>query len=157
MAGLRDKIQRMLNPPDDEYEDYYEDEPAEEEEYSNYSDRRVDSFAAFAPRSDYRDRKVVNINQKSQMQVVVFKPTSFSDDAKEIADELLKRHTVLLNLEKTDKEASRRLVDFLSGVAYANNGKLKPIAANIVILTPYNVDLTGDDLLDELGGSGIYF
>ena len=63
----------------------------------------------------------------------------------------------MLNLEKTDKEASRRIVDFLSGVAYANNGKLKPIAANIVIVTPYNVDVMGDDVLDELESSGIYF
>ena len=68
-----------------------------------------------------------------------------------MADELLKRHTVVLNLEKTEKEVSRRIVDFLSGVAYANNGKIKRIATNTFIITPYNVDLTGDDVLDELG------
>ena len=60
-------------------------------------------------------------------------------------------------LEKTEKEVSRRIVDFLSGVAYANNGKIKRIATNTFIITPYNVDLTGDDVLDELENSGLYF
>ncbi len=155
LAGLRDKFQRMIKPPDDEYEDYYDDEPQDDEE-SDYSSRRS-SYASFASRTDPRENKVVNFNPKTQVQMVVFKPTSFGEEARNIADELLKRHTVVLNLEKADKEASRRIVDFLSGVAYANNGKLKPIASNIVIVTPFNVDLTGDDVLDELESSGIYF
>lgn len=153
MAGFRDKFQKMLNPPDDEYEDYY-DEP--QEERGGYDDR-YSSFSSFSSRSEPRDNKVVNFNDRSQMQMVVFKPTSFGEEARNIADELLKRHTIVLNLEKADKEASRRIVDFLSGVAYANNGRLKPIASNIVIVTPFNVDLTGDDVLDELESSGIYF
>lgn len=152
MAGLRDKFQRMLNPPDDEYEDYYDDEPQDD----SYDDRRS-SFASFSARTDARENKVVNFNQKSQVQMVVYKPTSFGEEARNIADELLKRHTVVLNLEKAEKETARRIVDFLSGVAYANNGNLKLIATNIVIVTPYNVDLTGDDVLDELESSGIYF
>lgn len=145
MANLRDRIQRMINPPDDEYEEYYD----EEQDGKDY--------AAFAARTDPRENKVVNFGAKSQVQMVVFKPTSFGEETRSIADELLQRHTVVLNLERTDREAARRIVDFLSGVAYANNGKLKPIASNIVIITPFNVDLTGDDVLDELESSGIYF
>lgn len=64
---------------------------------------------------------------------------------------------MVLNLEKTEKDVSRRIVDFLSGVAYANNGKIKRIATNTFIITPYNVDLTGDDVLDELENNGLYF
>ena len=64
---------------------------------------------------------------------------------------------MVLNLEKTEKEVSRRIVDFLSGVAYANNGKIKRVATNTFIITPYNVDLTGDDVLDELENNGLYF
>ena len=100
---------------------------------------------------------MVNINAKAQLQVVLFKPISFGEETRAVADELLKRHTVVLNLEKTEKEGSRRIVDFLSGVAYANNGKIKRIATNTFIITPYNVDLTGDDVLDELENSGLYF
>ena len=101
--------------------------------------------------------RVVNINAKAQLQVVLFKPISFGEETRAIADELLKRHTVVLNLEKTEKDVSRRIVDFLSGVAYANNGKIKRIATNTFIITPYNVDLTGDDVLDELENNGLYF
>ncbi len=155
MAGFRDKLQKMINPPDDEYEDYYDDE-SRDSGPDDYDDRRS-SFASFSSRTDPRENKVVNFNSNNQVQMVVFKPSSFGEEIRNIADELLKRHTVVLNLEKADKEAARRIVDFLSGVAYANNGKLKPIAANIVIVTPFNVDLTGDDVLDELESSGIYF
>ena len=60
-------------------------------------------------------------------------------------------------MEKTEKDISRRIVDFLSGVAYANNGKIKRIATSTFIITPYNVDLTGDNVLDELENNGLYF
>ncbi len=157
MAGFRDRIQRMIKPPDDEYEDYYDDEEDGGGYGSDYDEPRRSSYASFSSRTDPRENKVVNFNSKSQIQMVVFKPTSFGEEARSIADELLKRHTVVLNLEKAEKDVARRIVDFLSGVAYANNGRLKPIASNIVIVTPYNVDLTGDDVLDELESSGIYF
>ena len=163
MAGLVEKLQKMWNPPDDEYDEYYEDEPEQEQESSrsSYSEPRRSSsysFADFAPRGESSGgNRVVNINAKAQLQVVLFKPISFGEDTRAIADELLKRHTVVLNLEKTEKDVSRRIVDFLSGVAYANNGKIKRIATNTFIITPYNVDLTGDDVLDELENNGLYF
>ena len=62
----------------------------------------------------------------------------------------------LLNLESTNKEVSRRLVDFLSGVAYANNGQIKRVANSTFIITPYNVDIMGD-LLDELENNGAFY
>ena len=161
MAGLVDKLHKMWNPPEDEYEDYYEDEQPEEESSSSrssYSRSSSYSFSDFASRSESSGgNRVVNINAKAQLQVVLFKPISFGEETRAVADELLKRHTVVLNLEKTEKEVSRRIVDFLSGVAYANNGKIKRIATNTFIITPYNVDLTGDDVLDELENSGLYF
>ena len=163
MAGLLDRIQRMWNPPDDEYEDYYEDEPVEAEEprRGNYDEPRRSSsysFDTFSSRgSQSGGNRVVNIHAKAQLQVVLFKPVSFGEETRAIADELIQRHTVVLNLENTEKETSRRIVDFLSGVAYANNGKTKRIATGTFIITPYNVDLTGDDVLDELENNGLYF
>ena len=67
-----------------------------------------------------------------------------------------KMHTVVLNLENTSKDVSRRILDFLSGVAYANNGKIKRVSTATFIITPYNVDLTGDDLMDEIESSSMY-
>ena len=53
-------------------------------------------------------------------------------------------------------DIARRLIDFLSGVAYANEGKIKKVAANTYIITPYHVDIEGD-LIDELENNGLYF
>ena len=51
---------------------------------------------------------------------------------------------------------ARRVLDFLSGVAYANQGKIKRVANNTYIITPYNVGISGD-LIDELENNGMYF
>jgi cell division inhibitor SepF len=99
--------------------------------------------------------RVVNIHATAQLQVVLVKPERF-DDASTIADHLLSKRTVVLNLESTNKEVSRRLIDFLSGVAYANNGQIKRVANSTFIITPYNVDFMGD-LLDELENNGVFF
>ena len=99
--------------------------------------------------------KVVNINATTQLQVVLVKPERF-EDASTIADQLNAKRTVVLNLESTGKEGSRRLIDFLSGVAYANNGQIKRVATSTFIITPYNVDIMGD-LIDELENNGVFF
>lgn len=157
MAGIVDKFKRMWDAPDDEYEydEYgYSDEP--EDDYEEVSqrdrDRERERQSASSPRN-----KVVNINATAKLRVSIFKPERFGEETRSIADELMKTHTVVLNLEDTNKDMARRILDFLSGVAYANNGKIKRVATNTYIIIPSNVDLTGDDLLDELENSGVYF
>ena len=98
--------------------------------------------------------KVVNIHTTAQMQVVLVKPDRF-DNVSDIAEHLRSKHAVVLNLESTNKDVARRLVDFLSGCAYALDGKIKKIAISTYIITPYNVDIVGD-LIDELENNGVY-
>ena len=86
---------------------------------------------------------------------VLVKPERY-ENASEIADHLRDKRTVVLNLEKTQKDVARRLLDFLSGVAYAQEGKIKKVALQTYIVTPYNVDIMGD-LIDELENNGLYF
>ena len=88
--------------------------------------------------------------------MVLVKPERFEGLPVTIADHLNNKRTVVLNLESTNKEVSRRLVDFLSGVAYANNGQIKRVANSTFIITPYNVDIMGD-LLDELENNGAFY
>ena len=102
-----------------------------------------------------RDDRVVNIHTTTQLQVVLVKPERY-ENATEIADHLKEKRTVVLNLESTNKDAARRILDFLSGVAYTNDGQIKRVANNTYIITPYNVDLKGD-LIDELENNGLYF
>ena len=100
---------------------------------------------------EYEDQYI----DDGQLKVVLVKPERF-EDASTIADHLNNKRTVVLNLESTNKEVSRRLVDFLSGVAYANNGQIKRVANSTFIITPYNVDIMGD-LLDELENNGAFY
>lgn len=104
---------------------------------------------------DYRKNdKVVNIHATTQLSVVLVKPERF-ENAAEIADHLRDRRTVVLNLEDTNKDIARRLIDFLSGVTYSLEGKIKKVANNTFIITPYTVDIMGD-LIDELENNGLY-
>ncbi len=166
MSGFVQKFKDMISPPDDFGDDNFEEsfddmsfmDSIDDSDNSYYSEpSRHESSRATIPSSYKRDNKVVNINATTQLQVVLSKPTQFGDETKAVADELLKMHTVVLNLENTNKDVSRRMLDFLSGVAYANNGKIKRIATATFIITPYNVDLTGDDLMDELENNGLSF
>ena len=115
----------------------------------------VKKNAEEAPAEPKRGNKVVNIHATAQLQVVLVKPERF-DDASAVADHLNAKRTVVLNLESANKDVARRILDFLSGVAYANDGQIKKVANCTFIITPYNVGLMGD-LLDELESNGLYF
>ena len=151
MAGFVDKFKRLWDAPEDEYDNGYDEYGYAEEESANYFEE-VTSYS-----TSNRRNKVVNISATAKLQVAIFKPERFGEETRAIADELIKTHTVVLNLEETNKDMSRRIIDFLSGVAYANRGKIKRVASSTFIIIPNNVDLTGDDLLDELENSGVYF
>ncbi|MBR2636283.1 MAG: cell division protein SepF [Oscillospiraceae bacterium] len=145
--SLMDKIRNLF--------DYPEDEEYEEEEEFLSHDGTSTPAPAVAAEQPSRRNKVVNIHATTQLAVVLVKPERF-DDARSIADHLNNKRTVVLNLEQSNKEVSRRLIDFLSGVAYANNGQIQRVANSTYIITPYNVDIMGD-LLDELENSGVFF
>ena len=157
--GLMDELKKIIHPYDDEdyeYEDDFE-EPVKESSRSLFDDRkdeRRDDRRSEERRSEDRHNKVVNIHATTQLKVVLLKPERF-ENASEIADHLKEKRTVVLNLESTNKDVARRLIDFLSGVAYAGEGKIKKVAANTYIITPYSVDIMGD-LIDELENNGLY-
>lgn len=152
--GFMDELKKILHPYDDEDYDYEEDfeEPVKESR-SPFEERREDRRSEDR-RSEDRRNKVVNIHATTQLKVVLVKPERF-ENASEIADHLKEKRTVVLNLESTNKDVARRLIDFLSGVAYAGEGKIKKVAANTYIITPYSVDIMGD-LIDELENNGLY-
>ena len=152
--GFMDELKKIIHPYDDEDYDYEEDfeEPVKESR-SPFEERREDRRSE-ERRSEDRHNKVVNIHATTQLKVVLVKPERF-ENASEIADHLREKRTVVLNLEGTNKDVARRLIDFLSGVAYAGEGKIKKVAANTYIITPYSVDIMGD-LIDELENNGLY-
>ena len=179
--GLMDELRRLARPYEDEDEEYDEDleeetteeeeapaprrsfrrersesrEPRESRESRETSRESVRSYSTYDTPYRRPADKVVNINTTTQLQVVLVKPEKF-ENASDIADHLREKRTVVLNLESTNKDIARRLIDFLSGVAYAQEGKIKKISAATYIITPYNVDIIGD-LIDELESNGLYF
>ena len=149
--SLLDDFKRMIHPVSDEDDDY---DMEFDDQDSPFVDERPRMERDRSP-VDSRRGKVVNIHATTQLKVVLVKPERF-EAASEIADHLKEKRTVVINLESTHKDIARRLVDFLSGVAYAGEGKIKKVAANTYIITPYSVDIQGD-LIDELENNGLYF
>ena len=157
--SLMDELRRLARPYEDE-EDYEEDFELEEPFVETKEERKTRGRKREEDdmERDYADTsrdKVVNINTTTQLQVVLVKPEKFQD-ASAIADHLRDKRTVVLNLESANKDAARRMVDFLSRAAYAQEGKIKKVAVATYIITPYNVDIIGD-LIDELENNGMYF
>ena len=149
--ALRDTLRNLIGIPENDYDNDYDDEM----QSGNIDQQEEEQTSMASPSSDRKHNKVVNIHATTQLAVVLVKPERY-EDAASIADHLNAKKTVVLNLEQTSKDVSRRLIDFLCGVAYANNGQMKRVAKNTYIITPYNVDIMGD-LLDELENNGVIF
>ncbi len=165
--GLFDELKKLTRPySGDEYDDFGDEIPETPAEtrvpvtdtskrYAAPAERR-NPFSDFDthPVTPAKRDKVVTLGGTTQAQVVLVKPERF-ETAAEIADHLRERRSVVMNLEQTNKDTARRLIDFLSGVAYALDGKIRKVAANTYIITPYNVDVLGD-LIGELENNSLY-
>ena len=112
---------------EDVEDDFEEFVPRQQRKEAPPAPSMEESLSYTADVSPRRSNKVVNINATTQLAVVLVKPDRF-ENAAEIADHLKDKRTVVLNLESTNKDVARRLIDFLSGVAYANEGKIKKVA-----------------------------
>jgi cell division inhibitor SepF len=151
--GFFDEIKKLTQPFDDEEEFFGEDDattripvdrPHAQEKKSSYfsdgGDYELPSKPTFT-RKDYRQdpAKVVSLNASAQLKVVLVKPERF-EAAADIADHLRDKRAVVMNLEQTNKDIARRLIDFLSGVAYAQDGKIRrsrrtPISSRLITST----------------------
>ncbi|MEF9941029.1 MAG: cell division protein SepF [Lachnospiraceae bacterium] len=165
--GVLDKFLEIMKLTDD---DDYDDDFFDEEEYDDYDEKpkkglfkkernydEDEDFDVPAERKSKPSRtnnKVTPMRQPTKkpsgsMEVCVVKPTSV-DDAREITETLLSGRTVILNLEGLDLEVAQRIIDFTSGATFAISGNLQKISNYIFLVTPTNVDISGDlqDLLN---------
>lgn len=154
--SLKDKLSKFIQVSEDEYYD-----APETDEYEDYEEEDQESYEPaprFNPRSfreNKNDHKVVSINNSTKLQVVLTKPKTM-EEARDVADHLNSKKTVVLNLESVNGETARRILDFLSGVTYANRGTMRQVANGTFMITPQNVDVNGD-VISELGNSGFVF
>lgn len=148
--GIVDNIKKRMNGTDDEevYGEAYNDDEYYNDSFGSYDDGMDADGTVGASTgmgtgmSGLGGGSGISISTSagSALEMKVVKPESF-DSVAQIADHLLSRRTVVLNLENTNKETARRLIDFLSGVAYSIDGSLKKIASNAYVITPSNVDV----------------
>ena len=161
--GMFDKFKNKVannNSYDEDYDnDYfggfdggYEEAPAQQPEQNPYGEEQngfmgmnqAPMNAGNAPMGTTAPMGGMALSG-SAIELKVVKPTEFKN-ASQIADHLLNHRTVVLNLEATDKDNARRLIDFLTGVAYSIEGQIKRVANNAYVITPNNVDISGDQM-----------
>ena len=144
--GLVDKINRLMNP-DADMEGYDDDDYA-------FDDGYTDGGFATGMQQNQAGYQQQNNNQNAGMgggnalELKVVKPERF-EDGTAIADHLLSNRTVVLNLEDTNAEVSRRLIDFLTGVTYSIDGNLKRVADHTFVITPNNVALSAERMSQQ--------
>ena len=155
--SVMDKLINAMkfNDDDEDYEDEdYDSTPAidedEEEDIPAPAPRPRKRFGSAAPdRNESRSesgsvsRQVKKQYSEAGMEVCIIKPTSVND-AREVTDTLLSNSTVVLNLEGLDVEIAQRIIDFTSGSCYAVHGNVMKISHYIFVITPANVDVSGD-------------
>jgi len=100
-----------------------------------------------------RRSREVKINANTTLQIVLARPADFSE-VKSVGDDLNAQKTVLLNLETVKSDDAKRILDFLSGVAYANGATIKMMAQKTFAIMPRNVGFSGVDLMGELENNG---
>lgn len=154
--GLWDNIKNIMSIPD---EDDFENETVETTERTQKSSQEENYFTSKKTESSPKiiRSKTINYSQsQTALQVVLVKPDRF-DEVTSIADHLNDGKTVVLNLEETPREIQRRIVDFLSGAAYANGGNMRKVAKNTFIIVARGVDVMGELMLEEFEDGKIYF
>ena len=158
--GFMDELKKLTRPyaeDEDDFDDFdLEERPrASRASTAPRASAFDDHMEEANPRPSFGRRgeaKVVNLGSANgQTQVVLLKPDRY-DNVSEIAEHLRNRRAVVINMETANKDVTRRVVDFLSGCAYALDGKIKKIAVATYLVTPHNVDIVGD-LIDELENS----
>ena len=126
-------------PEDEEFEnDEVELEENEEEEIEerNFFGRKNKS-------------KVVNMPQTQQIKMVISQPTTF-EQSEEICNYLKDRKSVIVNLEYVNKDAARRIVDFISGAVHALDGHIQKISNSIFLIAPMNYEITNEMAREEI-------
>ena len=137
--GYGQKVKKWFFDEDgDEVEEYDEVEIDTEPKTSLFEQ------AKFSKTSDAI--KALNANKDSQL--ILFEPRAFAE-TQDIANYLKQKKAAVINLHRLQKEQSKRVVDFLSGVIFAIEGDIQRIGPRIFLCTPKNIGVSGTIDLDE--------
>ena len=146
--ALKDIWKNFVNISDEDLEDGFEEAAEEIAEPEVRVKKEPVQRRAF-------ERRVNTQTNSGAMKVVIVRPEMF-DEVANIADHLVQGKTIVLNLETANKDIARRIVDFMSGAAYALGCKLKKIANNTFIIVPEHTDIAGELMLDDFDEQNYY-
>jgi cell division inhibitor SepF len=145
VAKLFDRVIGIMGFSDEEVEDEYIEE--DEKEVSPREEARA--------ANNRKGAQVVSIHSQKQIKVVVMEPSSF-EESQNIADQLKNRRPVIVNLENTERNLAKRIVDFVSGATYALGGNMQKVGNGIFLFVPNNVDISGE-MKDDLKEKGFFW
>jgi cell division inhibitor SepF len=145
--------------PEHELEDRYRERPNVRRLDSRRRRDEIDEiFAEDSPRPGRGETRVlrpVGNGRAADLQVHLVVPKNFND-AQQIADRFKDRVPVILNLQTTDADLSKRLIDFASGLTYALDGGMQRVADKVFMLTPRNVEVSAEERARLLGEGGFF-
>jgi cell division inhibitor SepF len=146
----RPNVRRLPRRQRDEYDDWTDSDAAHTEVVPVQQPRSSRSQQA-APARPRRLEAAPSPNVKVHLVL----PRSFND-AQQIADKFKEAVPVILNLQTTDQELSKRLIDFASGLTYALNGGMQRVADKVFLLTPRNVEVSAEERARLLERGGFF-
>jgi len=177
--AIMDELKRLVRPYNDDEDDYDEDEVEEEVDEEEEEEeapakpvraaRREAPAAAPARTAAARPAPAAapaqapaalgNVNglrTNNNLQMILVKPERY-DEVSGIANHLRNKSAVVLNLEVADRASAKRIVDFLSGCAYALEGNIKKVATSTYVITPFNVDVVGELTAEDIENTSITY
>ena len=168
--GFADLWNRMLEyfgiaEREDWDEDGYQTNEQLEEDYRRRERRNVRRLPSMSETDEWpseeaaprrtRSSRLRSVDAPSPAKVHLVIPRTFND-AKQIADRYKAQIPVILNLQGADTELSKRLIDFASGLTYALDGSIQRVADKVFLLTPRDVELSGEERARALERGGFF-
>jgi cell division inhibitor SepF len=145
--GFKNVIGKIFSPEDEEDMQGYSSAEIAEDTEPEYQAETASASSYTEPASAPKRESAAKAPDAA-FELKVVKPENFASVG-QIADHLINRRTVVLNLESTSKDTARRIIDFLNGVAYTLDGQIKAVANNTYVITPSHVDISGESLTES--------
>ncbi len=131
---------------------------ADEEDFESVQSDNYEQPMVSRPQSSDSSSKVFTCSASTMLHIVVKKPKKYTD-ASEIIDLYRTKKSVIIMLKDTNKDTAYRIIDFIGGASYMSDGNFKRIGESTFVLSPYNVDISGeiiDQVGDEISREDIY-
>ncbi len=138
MMSMKGKFRNFFGIEDEEYE-IIEEELEQENKPQTRSERKEEKANVVSLKSVQKSAKMV-----------LFEPRSFNE-VQDIADHVVNRRSVVINLQRVDTQQARQIIDFMSGTVYAVSGQIKKLGSQTFLCTPENIEISGNitEIMEE--------